>query len=723
MDITKGILEVSMIRIKLVAVCILVLLTPILLAAQESEIDSLKQVLRSTSEGETVDILNQLAESHAGVDWEKSQRYSGLALDLATSLDDAYGMAVAHINYASYYNMTQEYRNALDHAASALSLFEQLSDDWQIAKTLRIIGTTYSLLNQSDQSLDYFLRSLMIFEDINREKDIAATVMVIGDVYAHWDQAEKALRFFERALSIYQVEANYDKVLASGNRLAKTLMTLERYDEAKDYLDQMVHITDEHPSPVLQAEIYSSLGELFQFQSQLNTAQRYFLDALELKEEIGDEGEIALALSKVAKTYLEANNVTQALNYYQQAQGLAESSGESSISARVWLDIGALHMQTGNLNGTVNALKAGLNIATAINDLTTTQKAYRLLTEAYGKFGQPDKALTYQQALQGAIDALNVQQSNRRVAELEIRYELDKLDRELDALKGEAMIEELKYKRRYTMMIVVIAFSITIMILLVFFVFYRSNLIQKSEKDKMEQALRMKADFTAMLVHDLRSPLTAVFGFAEMLKMGEKPFEQIKQIAQTIRTASQKMLQLVNEMLDLSKFEAGKMELSKTAVTMKPIVATSIQMLEPVADKEDMKISFDAADGLPSVQCDVLKVEQVVTNLISNAINHTPAGSEINVKLEPATIDNDQFIQFSVADNGPGVPEEAREKLFDKYAQLESKSSAKSKGTGLGLAVSRIIIEEHGGNIGYRDNEPVGSIFYFLIPTKDPEKV
>lgn len=722
MDITKGILEVSMIRIKLVAVCILVLLTPMLLAAQESEIDSLKQVLRSTSEGETVDILNQLAESHAGVDWEKSQRYSGLALDLATSLDDAYGMAVAHINYASYYNMTQEYRNALDHAASALSLFEQLSDDWQIAKALRIIGTTYSLLNQSDQSLDYFLRSLMIFEDINREKDIAATVLVIGDVYAHWDQAEKALRFFERALSIYQSEENYDKVLESGNRLAKTLMTLERFDEAKEYLDQMVRLTDEHPSPVLQAEIFSSLGELFQFQSQLNTAQRYFLDALALKEESGDQGEIALALSKVAMTYLEAGNVTQALNYYQQAQGLAESSGESSISARVWLDIGALHMQTGNLNGTVNALKAGLNIASSINDLTTTQNAYRLLTEAYGKFGQPDKALTYQQALQGAIDALNVQQSNRRVAELEIRYELDKMDRELDALKGEAMIEELKYKRRYTMMIVVIAFSITIMILLVFFVFYRSNLIQKSEKDKMEQALRMKADFTAMLVHDLRSPLTAVFGFAEMLKMGEKPFEQIKQIAQTIRTASQKMLQLVNEMLDLSKFEAGKMALSKTAVTLKPIAATSIQMLEPVASKENMMISFDATDGLPACQCDVLKIEQVITNLISNAINHTPEGSEIQVKLESTTVDGAQYIQFSVADNGPGVPEDSRAMLFDKYAQLQSRASAKSKGTGLGLAVSRIIIEEHGGQIGYKDNEPAGSIFYFQIPVDDPEK-
>jgi len=705
-------------RIKFIAVCLLFVPILGLQASQSSDIDSLKQVLRSTSEGETVDIMNQLAEAHAGLDWEKSQRYAGLALDLATSLDDTYGMAVANLNFATYYNMSMDYRNALDHAAEALSQFEQLSDDWQIAKTLRTIGTTYSMLNQSDQSLDYFLRSLMIFEDINREKDIAATVSVIGDVYAHWDQAEKALRFFERALSIYQKQDNYEMVLASGNRLAKTLMTLERYDEANNYLDQLIILTDEYPSPLLRAELLTSLGELFQKQSQLNIAQRYFLDALNIRETIGDETEIALALSKVAQIYLQAGNVNQALSFYRRSQDLAEKSGESIILANVWLDIGALHMQTGSLTNTVNALRTGLNIARNVNDLVTIQAAYRLLTEAYGQFGQPARALQYQQLLQGAIDELTQQQSNRRVTELEIRYELDKMDRELDALKSQAVIEEMRYKRRYTMMIVIIAFSIAITVLLVLFVFYRSNLIQKSEQEKLEQELRIKADFTAMLVHDLRSPLTAVFGFAEMLKMTEKPFEQVKQIAKTIRTASQKMLQLVNEMLDLSKFEAGKMELSKTPVVLKSIASTAIQMLEPVASNENTTINFAADDGLPSCQCDVLKIEQVITNLISNAINHTPEGSTINVKLACVEIAGKSHIEFSVADNGPGVPADRQEKLFDKYAQLESRSSDKGKGTGLGLAVSRIIVEEHAGKIGYKDNDPAGSIFFFQIPVE-----
>lgn len=708
-------------RISLIILIFCLGFSSITYANIEQTIDSLKQILRSTSEGETVDILNQLAEAQAGYDWEKSQRYAGLALELATSLDDKYGIAVAHTNYARFYNMMGDYRDALDHAALALSLFEQVSDDWQIARTLRIIGTTYRLLNQSDQSLDYFLRSLMIFEDIDSKDDIAATVTALGDVYSHWGQAEKALRFYERALALYKTDMQYQQTLSVGNRLAKTLISLEQYDQAISILDEMITLADEHPAPRLQAELYTRYGELYLTQKDYAVALKYYLDALAIFTEIGDVESQAQANSNVARAHMEAGNLQNALSYFGEAQNKAESIGESAIAANIWLDIGSLHMRSGEIKKAIGALQSGLKIAKSDNDLAIMQKAYGLLTEAYGKQGQLDKALSYQQSLQVTIDELNRQQSNRRVAELEIRYELDKLDKELDAVRGAAMIEEIKYKRRYTMMVVIIAFSVVIAVLFVLFVIYRSSLLRKSERDKMDHALRLKADFTAMLVHDLRSPLTAVFGFAEMLKMGEKSYDQIKEIAMTIRNASQKMLQLVNEMLDLSKFEAGKMTLSKTQVTLKPIVTTSIQMLEPVAAKREMKVKFNGANDLPTVHCDVLKVEQVITNLISNAINHIPEGSNIDISLEEVEVNQSPYLQFSVADNGSGIPEEERSKLFDKYAQLESRSSDKKSGTGLGLAVSRIIIEEHGGKIAFKPNQPKGSIFYFQIPVEAPK--
>ena len=709
------------VQVRLLAACFFIFMVSGLYAEESAEIDSLKRILRSTTEGETVDLMNQLSEAHAGAEWGKSQRYANLALDLAISLQDEYGQAVSHINLTRYYIDQANYRDALDHATLALNIFESLSDDYQNAMTLRTIGRIYSLLNQSDQSLDYFLRALMIFEDINKDVEVAATVMMIGDVFSQWGQTEKALRFFERSLGIHEQLNDHEGVLQSENKLAQTLMALRQYQEAQDHLERALVIADKNDAFRLLANLYTSLGELHYHQLQLGTAQKYFLDALEMKRTIGDPGDIAVAMSDVARVYQESGDIQKAVTFYKDGQKLAGSMGEDAISAEIFLQLGDLYMQEADQAKSIQTLLAGLNIAEEIKDYLTIERANHLLTVAYSRFGQADQALVYQRALQHTRDEINRQQSNRRVAELEIRYELDKRDRELDELKGEAFIKDIEYQRTFTVMWVVFGFSIAMLALFLAFVFYRSRLLRKTEKEKMEQALRIKADFTAMLVHDLKSPLTSVFGFAELLKMGEKPYDRIKEIAVTIRKTSQKMLQLVNEMLDLSKFEAGKMVLNKTETPLKPLINTSIEMLGPVADQNNTEIAFSGVDGLPSCYCDPLKVEQVITNFIGNAIEHTPKGTKIQVGLEEINKGGEAYLYFSVTDNGPGVDKDQQDKIFDKYAQLNSRKTAKGHGSGLGLAVSQMIIDEHGGKVGYKDAEPVGSTFYFTLPCKNQD--
>ena len=711
----------NQVLIRLLTTCLIILMAPAGFAQESAEVDSLKRILRNTTEGETVDLMNQLSEAHAGKEWDKSQRYANLALDLAISLQDQYGQAASHANLTNYYIEMANYREALDHSMLALNIFESLSDDYQIAMTLRTIGRTYSLLNQSDQSLDYFLRALMIFEDIGKEVEVASTVMKIGDVFSQWDQTEKALRFFERSLGIHQELNDYQGVLQSENKLAQTLMTLRRFDDAEEHLERALIIADENREFSLLAKLYTSLGELNYHQFKFDLAEKYFQDALEMKRTIGDQGDVALALSDLARVYQEYRDVPKAVEFYTEGHELAQSVGELAISSEIHLQLGELFMQEGNEARSISSMLLGLSIAEEIQDFVTIERANQLLTVAYSRFGQADKALEYQKALQLTRDEINRQQSNRRVAELEIRYELDKRDRELDKLKGEAFIKDIQYQRTFTVMWVVFGFSIAILVLFLGFVFYRGRLIRKAEQEKMEQALRLKADFTAMLVHDLKSPLTSVFGFAELLKMGEKPYDRIKEIAVTIRKTSQKMLQLVNEMLDFSKFEAGKMLLHKTETPLKSIINTSIEMLGPVAEKNETQISFDSKDGLPVCHCDPLKVEQVITNFIGNAIEHTPKGTQIKVALEEVKKGAEPFLYFSVSDNGPGVEKDQQDKIFDKYAQLNSRKTAKGLGSGLGLAVSQMIIEEHGGKVGYKDAEPVGSIFYFLIPCKNQD--
>lgn len=238
---------------------------------------------------------------------------------------------------------------------------------------------------------------------------------------------------------------------------------------------------------------------------------------------------------------------------------------------------------------------------------------------------------------------------------------------------------------------------------------------QRMEKRQLELELRMKADFTAMLVHDLRSPLSAVIGYAEMLH--EMPEHvDVRKTGQVIYRSSEKMLNLINDMLDLSKFEAGKMNLEKRDASLADIVFETIEIMNPLFKKKNINLvcELDSVAKNTRLFLDVEKIGQVITNFLSNAIKYAPADGKVNIEV--FEVDRDH-LEVSIWNNGPDIPEDQRENLFDKYTQLNK--GLKTRGTGLGLAVSKLIIDAHGGAIGYKPGlDGEGSTFYFRLPKK-----
>lgn len=243
------------------------------------------------------------------------------------------------------------------------------------------------------------------------------------------------------------------------------------------------------------------------------------------------------------------------------------------------------------------------------------------------------------------------------------------------------------------------------------------SLRQKLEKERLEKEVRLKADFTAMLVHELRSPLTAIIGYSKMMEEIPEKLD-ISRIGKIVTRSSENMLALVNDMLDLSKFEAGKMTLTRKNVRLFQIVTDFIEIMEPLVHNKKIDLVWEPDPGTESeiLFLDPEKIGEVVNNFISNATKFTPEKGTIFIRLSR---DYDEvgraFLELSVTDDGPGVPEEKRKYLFDKYAQLNKEM--KVKGTGLGLAVSRMIIDAHGGTIGFRAGiDGHGSTFYFALP-------
>ena len=237
---------------------------------------------------------------------------------------------------------------------------------------------------------------------------------------------------------------------------------------------------------------------------------------------------------------------------------------------------------------------------------------------------------------------------------------------------------------------------------------------QKHLVDQLSKANAAKDRFLGMCAHDLRNPLSSIRGLAELLgegAIGPISTEQ-QEIVQTIHGASQSMLQLVNELLDVATIEAGHLKLDKAPTSVVEIVERSVHLSNMEAAKKNTRVDMLSTVGDPMVDVDRNKMRQVVDNLISNAVKYSPKGSVITV-----TIHTDGNVAgFAVHDNGPGIPDGERDKLFKDYGRLSTKPTGGEKSTGLGLAICRKIVEAHQGTIGVKNLPGHGAEFIVSLP-------
>jgi len=244
----------------------------------------------------------------------------------------------------------------------------------------------------------------------------------------------------------------------------------------------------------------------------------------------------------------------------------------------------------------------------------------------------------------------------------------------------------------------------------------------KRAEDELE---RTKADFMAMLVHDLRSPLSgikAVLDFISEIGSGTSLSSEHFELLNSAQTSADRMLELINDILDLSKFEAGKISLEKESLPLQLVVDTVCKQMSPQYRKKNVALKTDYASDLPNVNIDLDKTGQVIMNLLSNALKFTENGGTVTIKAETHTEISEtsdepkKTILVRVIDTGVGIKPEERTQLFERYKQVSSAKASKHKGTGLGLAICKLIIEAQGGTITV-DGEPgKGTTFRFTLP-------
>jgi signal transduction histidine kinase len=239
------------------------------------------------------------------------------------------------------------------------------------------------------------------------------------------------------------------------------------------------------------------------------------------------------------------------------------------------------------------------------------------------------------------------------------------------------------------------------------------------------ELVRIKADFMAMLVHDMRNPILIIKSFLELLLEDENMkflSDDLKMIAGSALNSSSTMLNLINDILDLSKYESGNVPLQKLPQQIVNVVNNVLQQMVIQCRQKNITIKKHIAQNLPQVIIDGAKMEQALMNIVGNALKFTPAGGTITVSAgfsEDAVLEDGAagpMIQIAVSDSGVGIPKEELPHVFDRYKQLSTAGLIRQKGTGLGLAICKLIIDAHEGKIKITSEVGKGTTVRILIP-------
>jgi len=239
--------------------------------------------------------------------------------------------------------------------------------------------------------------------------------------------------------------------------------------------------------------------------------------------------------------------------------------------------------------------------------------------------------------------------------------------------------------------------------------------ILEAQNRRIQEAARLKSEFVANMSHELRTPLNSIVGFAELIadaRFGPLP-GRYREFAEVLHTSAQHLLQLINDILDLAKVESGKIDFQPQLVDLGQIVAEATAIIGGLASKRRIELAVDVDPSLDRALLDPMRLKQVLYNFLSNAIKFTPEGGRVALRVRA---DGDERFVVEVEDNGIGIKSDDLHRLFIEFQQLDASTAKNAAGSGLGLALTKRLVEAQGGAVGVRSMFGSGSTFFAILP-------
>ena len=669
------------------------------------------------------------------------------------------GISYANNNIGNIYHNLKEHNNALKYYKKALLISSQVFDTASMAKTLINLGAIYQELDSGFLALEYNYRALKLNEKINDKPNVANILSNMGFLSKSTGDNNSALEYYERALQINEEIQNNLGAASVLFNIGALYNDLKEYNKAYDYLSRALKIAKSIDSKKVLKDIYNSFYDYYVKKGNHKKALEYYILHIELKDSIYTE-ESRAQIADIETKYetekkdlqLKENKIVLEKNQFELEKNESELRSQRILIFAAFFILlliiifSALLLRQFNLKKKANILLEQQNeeINKQKEEILRQARKLEITNHELEKLSivasETDNAIVIANSI-GEIEWVNdgftrlygynleeykqTQNSNifKSSSHPEIKNLFEKAVRMKESVMYLSQFVNKFGKTVWTQTTLTPIFEKKNKVRLI--VAIDSDITQLKHveeqlvlaKNEAEKANKVKSEFLANMSHEIRTPMNAVLGFADLLGTTITDHKQ-KSYVESIKSSGKSLMTLINDILDLSKIEAGKLEIQYAPLNLKPVLKEIEQIFSIKILQKNLEFISDFDPNIPdSLILSEVRLRQVLFNIIGNAIKFTEIG---NIKLKSKIVgesDDKKKIELliSVEDTGIGVPKSQFDRIFKSFEQQDGQDEKKFGGTGLGLAISKRLVNLMGGEIILKSELGKGSTFEILL--------
>ncbi|MBX2905012.1 MAG: tetratricopeptide repeat protein [Taibaiella sp.] len=531
-----------------------------------------------------------------------------------------------------------------------------------IGRGLNLKGSCFWLQGEYDDGLATLKDALSIAERISDKRLEARVLHNFGNIYRDMGDFANAVTHFERALTINEEIGDEFSLSVILTSISNLLYDLNDYDSALEYALKCLPIFEREHNRSSLINIYNTLGNIYFKKEQYGEALQYFQENLKHSEP--ETAAYVMAESGLGKVYYKMQDFGNSSRYLTDALREAQLLGNVEVQIICHFYLGRLYMDDGNYRQALHSLNAAYSMADEYMRRHDLVSVHEMLSMLYDKMGDIPNAFHHLKSYEKLKEEIFQQKIINELRNLQVRQQIE---------------------------------------------------LANKEKEVAERTAQLKHQFMANMSHEIRTPMNAIIGMTRLLLSKNPQAEQMRYL-NAIQQSADNLLVIINDILDVSKIEAGKIIIEHIDFSIREVMQSISDMLLLKAEEKSIELRVMTDDALPRrLNGDPTRLNQVLINLAGNAVKFTEKGF-VEVSASVAKKANKIWVRFDVKDTGIGISAEYIDSIFDSFTQAGSDTARKFGGTGLGLTISKQLVGLMGGDLSVTSELGKGTTFTAIIP-------